>query len=566
MRQTNKLYTEKGEKFGDFTECIYPRPQFKRDSFYSLDGIWQFGVNDTTEIYDKEIIVPFCPESLLSGINEAFSEDKTLFYKREFSLPNDFNIGRVLLHFGAVDQSCQVYLNGILLGEHYGGYDAFSFDITQHLSDKNVLTVKVKDTLKNCIFPYGKQCENPGGMWYTRVSGIWQTVWCESVPENYISSIKISTTQCSAEIFVNGINEGEITFLGEEDIKAPIINGKAFIRFDNPHLWSPEDPYLYYFSIKAGGDSVSSYLALRTLTIDEYNGKKRLLLNGKPYFFHGALDQGYFSDGIFTPASLTEYTDDILKMKSLGFNMLRKHIKVEPEFFYSECDRYGMVVFQDAVNNGKYSFFRDTALPTVGLLKKTDKNSHKNPISRKRFIEGMEKTVKQLYNHPSICQWTIFNEGWGQFCADEMYDRLKTLDSSRFVDSASGWFFANNNDFDSRHIYFRKLKVKTSDKPIFISEFGGYSLNIEGHVFNSKSTYGYGKFSNREDFAATLRNLYLNQVLPLVEKGLCATVYTQLSDVEDETNGLITYDRKVMKIKPSEFADIYDKIKEKILK
>ena len=565
MREINTLYTEKGENFDVNADKIYPRPGLKRDSFFSLDGIWEFGVG-TTEVYDRKICVPFCPQSLLSGIGEVFSEDKTLFYKKEFSLPENFNIGRVLLHFGAVDQQCEVYLNGILIGEHLGGYDAFSFDITEILLKENVLSVKVKDILRNKIMPYGKQCENPKGMWYTSVSGIWQTVWCESVPDKYIKSLKISTTLTSAQILVDGINDGKITVIDDENIQAELKDGLAVINIENPKLWTPESPHLYKFILEAGEDRVESYFALRTLSIGKCGDKNRLLLNGKPYFFHGVLDQGYFSDGIFTPASLTEYTDDILKMKSLGFNMLRKHIKVEPEFFYSECDRLGMVVFQDMVNNGKYSFLMDTALPTIGLLRKNDKRSHKNPLSREMFIVSMEKTVSQLYNHPCICQWTIFNEGWGQFCADELYDRLKALDSSRFIDSASGWFYSKKNDFDSRHIYFRKLKAKVSDKPLFISEFGGYSLNIKNHVFNKKSTYGYGKFTDREEFVKALRNLYLTEVLHLVEKGLCATVYTQLSDVEDETNGLVTYDRKIMKVNPLEFADIYEKIQQKILK
>ncbi len=565
MRKTNKLFTKLGEKIDQNTESIYPRPQLKRASFFSLDGVWEFGVGKEI-VYDRKIRVPFCPESLLSGIGEVFSEDKTLYYKKEFTLPEGFNIGRVLLHFGAVDQVCSVFLNDKFIGEHIGGYDTFTFDITDSLKKENILTLEVKDILSDKTMPYGKQSKTPKGMWYTPVSGIWQSVWCESVPETYIKSLKISTSLNSAVIDVCGITDGKITVFDDENIVAYLIDGKAVVNLKNPKLWTPETPYLYKFIIEAGEDKVESYFALRTLSIGKVGDKNRLLLNGKPYFFHGVLDQGYFSDGIFTPASLIEYTNDILKMKNLGFNMLRKHIKVEPEFFYSECDRLGMVVFQDMVNNGIYSFFKDTLLPTIGVLKRNDKNTHNNPQSREMFIDTMKKTVNQLYNHPCICQWTIFNEGWGQFCADSMYDKLKALDDTRFIDSASGWFYSKKNDFNSRHIYFRKLKVKCSNKPLFISEFGGYSLNIKDHVFNSNSTYGYGNFKNREDFAKAFRNLYLNEVLPLVEKGLCATVYTQLSDVEDETNGLVTYDRKVMKIFESEFADIYKKLQENLLK
>ncbi len=559
MAEFNKLYTQKGENLSTTPWETYPRPQMKRDSYFCLNGEWDFGVSGKENAeFNKKIIVPFCPESLLSGIDNIYEEDKTLWYKKVFTLPCGFNKGRVLLNFGAVDQKCVVFLNGEKIGEHIGGYNSFSFDITNYLQEENTLILSVRDTLSDKILPYGKQCRNRGGMWYTPVSGIWQSVWLESVAENYIKGIKIDVTLNTATILFEGISDGTVT-LGNTSY--PIINGKAYIEIENPVNWTPENPYLYEFTAIAGEDKIESYFALRTLSIGTVDGINRLLLNGKPYFFHGLLDQGYFSDGIYTPAHSSEYTDDILKMKSLGFNMLRKHIKVEPECFYYDCDRLGMVVFQDMVNNSEYSFIRDTALPTIGLLTRNDKNIHKNKETRKAFIQGMEETVNQLYNHPCICQWTIFNEGWGQFCADEMYNRLKELDSSRFIDSASGWFTAKNNDFDSRHIYFRKLKIKAGDKPVFISEFGGYSYKIDGHAFNTENTYGYGKCKDRDDFVKALRKLYTREVLPLIDKGLCATVYTQVSDVEDETNGLLTYDRKVMKINPEEFADISEKIK-----
>ncbi len=553
MSRLNKLYTERGWNLNGIPWQKYPRPQLKRDSFISLNGEWDFGVGKE-EIYDRKINVPFCPESILSGINEVFSEDMTLYYRREFKLPDSFNKGRVILHFGAVDQKCNVYLNGKNIGGHSGGYNAFYFDITEFLEDNNIITVFVTDTLSDKILPYGKQCRNRGGMWYTSVSGIWQSVWLESVPKTYIKDLKIDVTLNSADIVFEGISEGTVYL---EDSDFPIIEGKVHIEINEPDNWTPDNPYLYYFTAVSGEDKIESYFALRTLSI---KGNK-LLLNENPYFFHGILDQGYFSDGIFTPACEESYTDDIVKMKSLGFNMLRKHIKVEPECFYYDCDRLGMVVFQDMVNNSDYSFIRDTALPTVGILKRNDTKAHRNEESREAFINGMEKTVLQLYNHPCIVEWTIFNEGWGQFCADEMYLRLKELDSSRFIDSASGWFTAKNNDFDSKHIYFKKLNIKEGDKPVFISEFGGYSYKINEHSFNLDKTYGYGRFESREEFVNALRKLYLEQVLPLIDKGLCATVYTQVSDVEDETNGLLTYDRKVMKIKPEEFKDISESLK-----
>ncbi|MEE0946152.1 MAG: glycoside hydrolase family 2 TIM barrel-domain containing protein [Acutalibacteraceae bacterium] len=553
MGKFNKLYTEKGWNLSGVPWRKYPRPQLKRDSFYSLNGEWEFSVGN--ESFDKIINVPFCPESILSGVNQIFDEKDTLYYRKSFSLPEGFNKGRVILNFGAVDQKCFVVLNGRTVGSHSGGYDAFSFDITDFLSKENILVVAVKDSLSDKILPYGKQSRNRGGMWYTCVSGIWQSVWLESVPEKYIKAIKIDVTLNGADVIFDGIENGSVAVDGKQ---YAIENSVAHIDVENPVNWTPENPHLYYFTALSGEDKIESYFALRTLRID---GNK-LLLNDKPYFFHGLLDQGYFSDGIFTPSCEEQYTDDILKMKSLGFNMLRKHIKVEPEYFYYECDRLGMIVFQDMVNNSRYSFVRDTVLPTFSLVKKDDRKIHKSIEGRNGFIRGMEKTVKQLYNHPCICQWTIFNEGWGQFCADDMYDKLKGYDSSRFIDSASGWFKAEKNDFNSLHIYFKPLKADMSEKPLFISEFGGYSYKIKGHSFNTENTYGYGKFDSREKFVSAIRNLYENQLIPLKEKGLCASVYTQVSDVEDETNGLLTYDRKIMKIKPEEFIEISNRLKE----
>jgi beta-galactosidase/beta-glucuronidase len=278
-----------------------------------------------------------------------------------------------------------------------------------------------------------------------------------------------------------------------------------------------------------------------------------MCLNGKPYFFHGLLDQGYFSDGIFTPASPTGYERDIKAMKALGFNTLRKHIKVEPAVFYHLCDRLGMVVFQDMVNNGDYSFLRDTALPTVGLLKRDDTRLHRDPKTRWAFLTHMEQTVEQLRRHPSICLWTIFNEGWGQFCGTEAYRKLKALDDTRFIDTASGWFMGCESDLDSRHIYFRPVKLKAGDKPLYLSEFGGYSCKLPAHSFNLDKTYGYRFFTEPARFGEALHALYREQVIPAIEsEGLCATVLTQLSDVEDETNGLWTYDRQVLKVDKAE--------------
>ena len=548
------LMTKAGEALSGTPWTAYPRPQMKRDSWLNLNGCWEFSVN-----YENmgQIRVPFCPESRLSGIGTHYEEGAILSYTRSFTLPEGFCRGRVLLHIGAADQRADVFLNGKPVGTHKGGYEAFSFDITHLLGKENRLQIICFDDLNDRAYPYGKQTVKRGGMWYTPVSGIWQTVWLESVPERYVEKLHIENQGKSVVITTEPALDGTVTVAGLGDF--PLEQGKVIIAPENPHFWSPEDPYLYDFTLTAGEDRIESYFAIRTLEIKKVGAFQRLCLNGEPYFFHALLDQGYWPDGLFTPAKPECYAEDILAMKRLGFNTLRKHIKVEPEEFYYQCDRLGMVVFQDMVNNGKYSFLRDTVLPTVSLgaqARLPDGNLNRDEQTRKMFLKGMEATVKQLRNHPCICYWTIFNEGWGQFDSDAVYEKLRALDDTRFIDSTSGWFRRKKTDVDSRHVYFRKITQKAGEKPLVISEFGGYSYKIEGHSFNPDETYGYGKFQNREDFVKALTSLYMEQVVPCVERGLCAAVYTQVSDVEDETNGLLTYDRKVEKLTPEEMLPI----------
>ena len=544
----------------------YPRPALVRDSYLCLNGKWDFGASvGEKEVFNGEITVPFPPESALSGVNTVFDEEAVLCYQRKFTLPDGFVKSRVILHFGAVDQYAVIDVNGNILGDHIGGYDSFSFDITPYLKEENTLTVIVRDELSTHVLPYGKQRRDRGGMWYTPVSGIWQTVWLESVGSNYITRIITPTDPDNTVIraeFSGEKQSGEVRITTPDGvITVPMTEGEASFTLENKKLWTPDDPYLYRFEIITDTDRVESYFTLRSLDILTVNGYKRLCLNGKPYFFHGLLDQGYFPDGIFTPASYDAYRDDILKMKALGFNMLRKHIKIEPQMFYYLCDSLGMVVFQDMVNNGDYSFLRDTALPTVGLIKRNDRRLHRHEPTRQAFRLHMEQTVNALRGHGCICLWTIFNEGWGQFCGSDAYKRLKELDSTRFIDTASGWFGGCKSDVDSRHIYFKRVRLKAKDKPLFLSEFGGYSYKVDGHIANENNSYGYGSCKSREEFVTAIRRLYEEQIIPLVPNGLCATVYTQVSDVEDEINGILTYDRAVCKLLPEEFTDISEKLK-----
>ena len=543
----------------------YPRPRMRRDNWLNLNGEWEFFTGDRISGMNR-ILVPFCPESVLSGVGRHFSEGCPLTYRRKFTLPEGFRRGRVLLHIGAADQTAEVFVNQKRVGSHEGGYEAFTMDITGALEEENELVVMCRDDLRDQSFPYGKQVRKRGGMWYTPVSGIWQTVWLESVPESYIRNVRVDNRGYSVTITIEPAMDAVVAVAGLGDFQ--MKNGTVTITPENPRLWSPDEPYLYDFTVTAGEDRVVSYFAIRSLEIKKVGRYQRLCLNGKPCFFHGLLDQGYWPDGLLTPADPSCYEDDILAMKRLGFNMLRKHIKVEADEFYYQCDKLGMVVFQDMVNNGEYGYVRDTVLPTIfpRYQKRGDRKLHPDPSIRRRFLEGMEATVEQLRSFPCICLWTIFNEGWGQFDADMVYEKFLALDDTRFIDATSGWFRRKKTQVDSRHVYFRKIRLKGGQKPLYLSEFGGYSCKVEGHSFNPDETYGYGKFTDGGQFAEAFTSLYMDQVVPAVEAGLCAAVYTQVSDVEDETNGLRTYDRAVEKLTAADTLPIAAALREALEK
>ncbi len=544
------LMTPQGEALSGTPWTVYPRPQMKRDSYLNLNGPWAFAVGDP--VFDGTTInVPFCPESKLSGIGQHFEEGAALWYRRKVTLPEGFNRGRVLLHIGAADQTADVYVNGKHLMRHEGGYEAFTVDITRQLAQELEVSIRCYDDLRDQSFPYGKQVRKRGGMWYTPVSGIWQTVWMESVPETYIKKLEITNRGGSVEIATGLDLPGTVTVAGLGTYE--LEQGSVTITPEDPHFWSPEDPYLYETTVEVGEDKVETYFALRTLEIKKVGKYQRLCLNGKPYFFHGLLDQGYWPEGLLTAPSPESYESDILAMKALGFNTLRKHIKIEPEAFYYQCDKLGMIVFQDMVNNGRYDFLRDTGLPTVirASQKMKDTRWRKVPeINKQRFYASMTATVNQLKNHPCILYWTVFNEGWGQFDGDGGYEALRAMDDTRFIDATSGWFRQHKTHVDSRHVYFRKIRETAQEKPLVISEFGGYAFRVEGHVFNPDKEYGYGSYSDLEGFGQAVEDLYRDQVLPCIQRGLCAAIYTQVSDVEDEVNGLRTYDRKVEKLTP----------------
>ena len=553
-----RLLTEAGERLPEIPWAEdYPRPLLRRADWLCLNGVWSLTFGGQT----RDILVPFCPESLLSGVGDAPRVGERLVYRRAFAMPSGWRGRRVLLHFGAVSRQAEVCVNGLRAASHENGYLPFSADVTDLLRPgENELTVTAVNDL-DPVYPYGKQREKRGGMWYTPVSGIWQTVWLEPVPEARVRALRVREVPGGVEITAEGVSDGVVTLEGRD---WPLRGGAARVALERPERWSPEHPRLYRYGLTAGEDRVESYFALRTLDIREVAGAPRLCLNGEPYFFHGLLDQGYWSDGLYTPASPEAYAEDIRAMKALGFNTLRKHIKLEPERFYYECDRLGMIVFQDMVNNGRYRYLRDTALPNLGFTRRGDRRMHRDPKTRQVFLDSMAQTVSRLDGHPCVCLWTIFNEGWGQFCADDACRRLRALDPTRFIDAASGWFSQHESDVESQHIYFSALRLGEKPLPQLLSEIGGWSMKLPEHSANSEKTYGYRKYEDRSAFVRDLRALYLEQVLPLIPQGLCGAVYTQVSDVEDETNGLLTFDRRAAKVRPEEFADVSEALRQAV--
>ena len=576
------LLSETGEEFLAEKQMPwqeYPRPQMRRDKYCLLNGTWKCN--------GRDILVPFAPQAPLSGYGKKV-EDK-LVYEKTFILPTDFTKERIILHFGAVDQIATVWVNGEKMGIHEGGYLPFSFDITKVVKrqGENLIKVEVIDNLSK-DYPYGKQTKKRGGMWYTPVSGIWQSVWLEEVADTYIEKMIMTPDltgvdielvlnskngdnsacameECGKEGFDVAVelepgnvvwkhfegNKGRLIIDGLTDAKGKVYQAK---------LWTTETPHLYSISVTCGKDVVDSYFALRTIAIENQDGINRVVLNGKPIFMHGVLDQGYFCDGLFLPAKAEEYEKDILRMKELGYNMLRKHIKVEPEAFYYACDGLGMLVMQDMVNSGGYSFVFDTVLPTFGFKTKNDAKGKIEGKRKEFFKQHTKETIEHLYNHPSIIAYTIFNEGWGQFNSDEMYDYVKQLDPTRLSDSTSGWFAQQKNDFDSEHIYFKVIPLEPKERPLFVSECGGYTMVVEGHYYSKYAQYGYGASDTKEALTRDVVSMYENMIIPYVKEGVCGCVYTQLSDVEDEINGLYTYDRKVCKVVKEDMLAMSEKL------
>ena len=545
----------------------YPRPAMRRDSYENLNGPWQYAITASAQRpagWDGEILVPYAPECRTSGVGRTLQPGQWLHYHRYFAPPAGTG-GRVLLHFGAVDYACAVQVNGHLVGGHRGGYWPFTLDITAQLNGtgRNSLWVAVQDPTGHGTQARGKQTLQPGGMFYPAQSGIWQTVWAEHVPENYVQALLFTPELpegrvrwrlaapapkgARIEISYQGTPVGS----GETDEDGC---GSAVLPPEQLHLWSPEAPNLYDVTITLGDDTVRSYFAMRTVgTGKDAAGHPCLLLNGQPYFHHGVLDQGYWPDGLYTAPSDEALIYDITLMKRLGFNMLRKHIKIEPMRWYYHCDRLGMLVWQDMPSGGgQYNLLTISAPLITGVHLK---DSHYRLFARTdaegrdSYTRELEELVAQLQNCPCIVLWVLFNEGWGQFDAKNAVRLLRRLDPTRLIDHASGWHDQGVSDVKSLHVYFKPYRFKPDKKgrAVVLSEFGGYNLPVAGHTWNAKN-FGYKGYQTPEALGEAVKTLYETQIVPACKSGLAADVYTQLSDVEDEVNGFVTYDRRVEKL------------------
>lgn len=582
----------------------YPRPALRRDSFESLNGLWQFAITKSAQLprqWEGDILVPYSPETRASGVGRTLQPGEWLHYHRSFAPPAGSG-GRVLLHFGAVDYACAVQVNGHLVGGHRGGYWPFTFDITEALNaDNNRLWVAVQDPTGAGVQARGKQTLRPGGMFYPAQSGIWQTVWLEWVPDNYIETLTVTPDYDTRTVTVRArtakpggavnlwavVRAGGVTIAEDWGSDEADRDGEVTLNIPEEHFfpWSPDSPFLYDLTVGAtqgeeeSFDTVHSYFALRKWSCaPDAKGVLRFCLNDRPLLLNGLLDQGYWPEGLYTPPSDAAVVHELQTIKELGFNLLRKHAKIEPQRWYYHCDKLGLIVWQDMVNGGEpYRLWFVTYLTNVlqPLLRKLPDTaalrgllSRRSEASREEYGRELEATVEALRGHPCIGCWVPFNEGWGQFDAAQAVETLRTLDPDRLVDEASGWYDQGGGDVDSRHNYFYPLHLRPGRRTIALSEYGGIAWPMPGHE-PPRRTYGYGTAKSRAELTGRYRKLQLETVLPQLRNGLSALVYTQVSDVEDEVNGLFTYDRQAVKPDPAAVRAVNEALEaefEKVLK
>jgi len=546
----------------------YPRPQLVRGEWINLNGLWSYAVTrgETPAGYEGLILVPFAIESSLSGVGRALLPQESLWYRRTFEVPSTWAGKHVLLHFGAVDWKAVVTLNGRRVGEHNGGYLPCSFDLTPLLREgDNELIVQVQDPTDTSSQARGKQTLKPGGILYTAVSGIWQTVWLEPIPDLHIDSVTatpdISTGTVSVQVTATAAT---LVSVSVRDGNRVVADGSAIagtpvvLGIPDAHLWSPDNPHLYDLDVAIpSGDAVSSYFGMRSFGIakDEH-GLPRLTLNDRVLFQCGVLDQGYWPDGLYTAPTDDALRSDVEFARRLGCNMIRKHMKVEPLRWYYHCDRLGMIVWQDMPSGGdirNQTWLGLLAIAGVHLRDDTPESRRRlgrdSEEARRDFESELHQMVEHLKGETCIAAWTPFNEGWGQFDASAVAERVKRQDPSRLVNHASGWHDQGGGDMASVHCYILRLRSprRTRGRSFVMDEFGGYSLLVESHLWRFKKGFIYRLFQSREHLLEAYKALIERQLKPLFSQGLSAAVYTQLTDVEQETNGLVTYDREVVK-------------------
>ena len=553
----------------------YPRPIMERTAWKNLNGLWSYAVKPKGEAqptkWDGEILVPFCIESSLSGVGKTLGDKNELWYNRTFTVPAQWKKQNVLLHFGAVDWKADVWVNDVKVGSHTGGYVPFSFDITQALkAGENKLTVRVWDPTDRGYQPRGKQVCNPDGIWYTPVSGIWQTVWIEPVAPMHIENLRI----------LPNVDANTVTVTVQKSVECPammaevkvldggklvatargINNEPVEVRMpENPKLWSPDSPFLYDLEVtiyKDGKpvDSVKSYAAMRKIsTKRDDNGIVRMQLNNKDLFQFGPLDQGWWPDGLYTAPSYEAMIFDIDKTKEWGFNMIRKHIKVEPAAWYTYCDRKGIIVWQDMPSGDRNPEWQMHQYFTGTELKRS---AESEACYRKEWKEIMDF----LYSYPCICTWVPFNEAWGQFKTPEIAEWTKQYDPSRLVNPASGGNFYHCGDIVDLHNYpGPRMYLYDGERANVLGEYGGIGLALEGHLWQPDRNWGYVQFKNSKEVTDEYVK-FGNELLKYIKQGFTAAVYTQTTDVEIEVNGVMTYDRKVMKMDEKRLRKMNDEI------
>ena len=540
----------------------YPRPLMVRQNWSNLNGLWSYAIRPVGETcptkFDGNILVPFAVESALSGVQKELKDNQELWYTRMFKVPANWKGQKVLLHFGAVDWKADVWVNDVKIGQHSGGFTPFYFDITAALaSGDNKLVVKVWDPTSNGEQPRGKQAYNPGGIFYTPVSGIWQTVWLEPVAEHHIANVKttpdIDKSLVKVEVATSAAVSGDLVEVKLFDGANLVATGKALggeaveLIVKNQKLWSPESPFLYdmQVSLIRNGkivDNVKSYTAMRKYsTRKDDKGHVRMQLNNKDYFQFGPLDQGWWPDGLYTAPSDEALKYDIIKTKDFGFNMIRKHVKVEPARWYTHCDKLGIIVWQDMPSGGKSPEWRPGHYFDGVELVRT-------PESETNFRKELKEIIDANYSYACIGVWTVFNEAWGQFKTPEMAKWTKDYDPTRLVNPASGGnHYMCGDMLDLHHYPGPNMFLRDPQRVNVLGEFGGIGLAVKDHLWDANRNWGYVKFNSIEEVTDEYVK-YAEQLLPFVERGLSAAVYTQTTDVEEEINGLITYDRKVIKM------------------